>query len=225
MVWDLTDQQLSSRPIFNAISWAAAGWPFFLSGGHRTRSDVMRQRAELRYRQFRSGRLEKQPTDPAVAGRNQRDTEDGAPGYLPQAGFTITELIVVVTLVILLAAFALSAYGKLVNGARVVKSASLVTALATAKSMFVTDKNTTPAQIAVFNADPESNFAMIAPYIRINGATARDVNDLLLLCDIPSDGVTVTIGTIDDGSSGGTAGVAPTVTGFGYLAASPRPGG
>ena len=225
MVRDLTDEQSSNWPIFNATSWAAPVWPFFLSGGHRTRSDVLRQIAALRYRQFRSDRLKKPPTELAAAGRNQRDSEDGAPGYLPQAGFTIIELIIVVTLVILLAALALTAYSKVVNGARVVKSAGLVTALATTKSMFVADKNTTPAQIAAFNADPESNFAMIAPYIRINGATPEDVDDLLLLCNIPSDGVTVTIGTVDDGSSGGMAGVAPTVTGFGYLAASPTPGG
>ena len=77
MVRDLTDEQSNNWPIFNATSWAAPVWPFFLSGGHRTRSDVMRQRAELRYRQFRSGRLEKQPTDPAAAGRNQRDLGNG----------------------------------------------------------------------------------------------------------------------------------------------------
>jgi Tfp pilus assembly protein PilE len=72
-------------------------------------------------------------------------------GYLPQGGFTITELIVVVTLIILLAALAIAAYNKVVNDARIAKSAGLVATLATAKSMFVADKNTTPAQIAAFN--------------------------------------------------------------------------
>jgi Tfp pilus assembly protein PilE len=147
-------------------------------------------------------------------------------GYLPQGGFTITELIVVVTVVILLAAIAVTVYNKLVNDARVAKSAGLVTTLATAKSVFVADRNTTPAQIVAFNAAPESNFAIIAPYIRINGATPKDMNDLLSLCGIPSNGVTVTTGTVDDGSSGGgTIGTAPTVIGYGYSAASPTPGG
>ena len=136
-------------------------------------------------------------------------------------------MIIVITLVILLAALAVTAYNKLVNDARVAKSANLVTTLATAKSMFVADKNTTLAQIAAFNSAPESNFPMIAPYIRINGATPQDMNDLLSLCGIPSNsGVKVTIGTVDDGSSGGgTAGIAPTVIGYGYSASSPTPGG
>ena len=167
---DVTNEQGSSRPIFDATSWAAAGWPFFRSGGRRTRSAVMTQTG-LRYRQSVSDRLEKQSTDRAAAGRNPRDSGDGTPGYFPKGGFTITELIIVITLVILLAALAVTAYNKLVNDARVAKSANLVTTLATAKSMFVADKNTTPAQIAAFNAAPESNFTMIAAYIRINGAT------------------------------------------------------
>jgi Tfp pilus assembly protein PilE len=147
-------------------------------------------------------------------------------GYLPQGGFTITELIIVVTVVILLTALAITAYNKLVNDARVAKSANLVTTLAAAKSMFVADKNTTPGQIAAFNAAPESNFTMIAQYIRISGATPKDMNDLLSLCGIPPNGVTITIGTVDDGSSGGgTTGVAPIVTGYGYSAATPTPDG
>ena len=140
---------------------------------------------------------------------------------LPQRGFTITELIVVVTLVILLAALAVTAYNKLVNDARVAKSAGLVTTLATAKSMFVSDKSTTPAQIVAFNADPEGSFTVIAQYIRINGASPKDMNDLLSLCGIPTSGdIKVTIGTVDDGA-GGTPGVAPTVIGYGISAASP----
>ena len=226
MVRDVTDEQRSSRPILNATLWAAGGWPFLLSGARRIRSAVMTQIAALCHRQSGSDHLEKQPTDPAAVGRNPRDSGNAVPSYLPQGGFTITELIIVVTLVVLLAALAVTAYNKLVNDARVAKSANLVTTLATAKSMFVADKNTTPAQIAAFNAAPESNFTMIAAYIRINGATPKDMNDLLSLCGIPSNGVTVTIGTVDDGSSGGGAtGVAPTVTGYGYSAATPTPGG
>ena len=195
MVRDVTDERRSSRPVFNATLWTAAGWPFFLSGGRRTRSAVMTPIAGLRYRQSGSP-LEKRLTGPATAGQNPADA-----GL--QGGFTITELIIVITLVILLAALAVTAYNKLVNDARVAKSANLVTTLATAKSMFVADKNTTPAQIATFNSAPESNFTMIAVYIRINGATPKDMNDLLLLCGIPPDSVKVTIGTVDDGSSGG----------------------
>ena len=202
MVRDVTDERRSSRPVFNATLWTAAGWPFFLSGGRRTRSAVMTPIAGLRYRQSCS-LLEKRLTGPATAGQNPADAGGGTPGYLLRGGFTITELIIVITLVILLAALAVTAYNKLVNDARVAKSANLVTTLATAKSMFVADKNTTPAQIAAFNAAPESNFTMIAAYIRINGATPKDMNDLLSLCGIPSNGVTVTIGTVDDGSSGG----------------------
>ena len=147
-------------------------------------------------------------------------------GYSPQSGFTIAELIIVVTLVILLTALAIGAYNKLVNDARVAKSANLVATLATAKSMFVADTKTTRAQIAAFNADPEGNFAMIASYIRINGATPRDMNDLLSLSGIPPGGITVTIGAVDDGtSSGGSTGQAPTVIGYGYSVTSPTPRG
>jgi type II secretory pathway pseudopilin PulG len=225
MVRDESDEQRSSRPIFNASPWAAAVWPFFLSGGRRSGSAVMPQTAALRYRQSRSDHLEKQPTDPPAAVRNPRDSGGGALVYLPQGGFTITELIIVITLVILLAALAVTAYNKLVNDARVAKSANLVTTLATAKSMFVADKNTAPAQIAIFNAAPESNFTVIAAYIRINGATPKDMSDLLSLCGIPPNSVTITIGTVDDGSSGGgTTGTTPTVIGYGYSAASPTPG-
>jgi len=225
MVRDVTDERRSSRPVFNATLWTAAGWPFFLSGGRRTRSAVMTPIAGLRYRQSCS-LLEKRLTGPATAGQNPRDAGGGTPGYFAQGGFTITELIIVITLVILLAALAVTAYNKLVNDARVAKSANLVTTLATAKSMFVADKNTTPAQIATFNSAPESNFTMIAVYIRINGATPKDMNDLLLLCGIPPDSVKVTIGTVDDGSSGGgTTGITPTVIGYGYSASTPTPGG
>jgi hypothetical protein len=65
MVRDMTDEQRSSRPIFNATAWAAASWPFFCVA----RSTVMIQIAALR------SRLEKQPTD---LRRNPRDLGDGA---------------------------------------------------------------------------------------------------------------------------------------------------
>jgi hypothetical protein len=65
MVRDVTDEQRSSRPIFNATAWAAASWLFFCVA----RSTVMIQIAALR------SRLENQPTD---LRRNPRDLGDGA---------------------------------------------------------------------------------------------------------------------------------------------------
>ncbi len=61
----VTDEQRSSRLIFNATLWAAAGWLFF----RVARSTVMIQIAALR------SRLEKQPTD---LRRSPRDLGDGA---------------------------------------------------------------------------------------------------------------------------------------------------
>jgi len=53
MVRDVTDEQRSRRPVFNATLWAAASWLFF----RVAHSAVMIQIAALR------SRLEKQPTD------------------------------------------------------------------------------------------------------------------------------------------------------------------
>src|ERR1700720_795893 len=61
----VTDEQRSSRPIFNATLRAAASWLFF----RVARSTVMMQIAALR------SRLEKQPTD---LRRSPRDLGDGA---------------------------------------------------------------------------------------------------------------------------------------------------
>jgi len=61
----VTDDQRSSRPIFNSTLWAAAGWLFF----RVARSTAMIQIAALRLR------LEKQPTD---LRRSPRDLGDGA---------------------------------------------------------------------------------------------------------------------------------------------------
>ena len=71
LVRDVTDEQRSSRPIFNATLRAAASWLFFLRRGGST---FMIQIAAL-YRQSGSDRLEKQPTD---LRRNPRDLGDGA---------------------------------------------------------------------------------------------------------------------------------------------------
>src|SRR5271166_521156 len=67
----VTDEQRSSRPIFNATLRAVAGWLFF----RVARSTVMIQIAALR------SRLEKQPTD---LRRNPRDLGDGALELTPR---------------------------------------------------------------------------------------------------------------------------------------------
>jgi prepilin-type N-terminal cleavage/methylation domain-containing protein len=131
------------------------------------------------------------------------------------SGFTIVELIVVITVIGLLAAIAVGAYNKVVNDAKVTKSMALVNTLATAKSLFVSDPNTTPAMIQTFNGAPDSNFASIARYIRVNGAQPTDVNNLMQLSGLPS-GVAITLGTVDDSSfQGGHTDQAPAVTGYG----------
>ena len=88
-------------------------------------------------------------------------------------GFTIVELIVVVTVIGLLAAIAVGAYNKVVNEAKVTKSLAFVSTLATAKALFVADPKTTPALISTFNGGPDSNFAVIAPYIQGEGGSTN----------------------------------------------------
>ena len=128
-------------------------------------------------------------------------------------GFTIVELIVVVTVIGLLAAIAVGAYNKVVNDAKVAKSTALVNTLSTAKSLFVADPKTLPADITGFNSSQD--FTKIAPYIRVNGAQPQTVADLLSMSGLPST-VTVTLGTVDDSSFGGTnTDQKPTVTGYG----------
>jgi prepilin-type N-terminal cleavage/methylation domain-containing protein len=130
-------------------------------------------------------------------------------------GFTVVEMIVVVTVIGLLAAIAVGAYNKVVNDAKVAKSTALINTLSTAKSLFVADPNTTPAQISTFNSAPDSNFNLIAPYIRVNGQQPADEPTLLSLSGLPST-VTITLGTVDDSSfNGGHTDQAPTVTGYG----------
>jgi len=137
-------------------------------------------------------------------------------------GFTIVELIVVVTVIGLLAAIAVGAYNKVVNDAKVAKSTALVNTLATAKSLFVANPQTASSDISTYNADPDGNFSKyIAPYIRVNGAQPSDMADLLAKSGFPSGVVTVHLNTVDDSSlvpSGGHSDVAPTVTGYGLPA-------
>jgi len=58
-------------------------------------------------------------------------------------GFTIVELIVVVTVISLLVAIAVGAYNKGFNDAKVTKSLAFVNTLPTAKALFVADPKTT----------------------------------------------------------------------------------
>ena len=138
-------------------------------------------------------------------------------------GFTIVELIVVVTVIGLLAAVAVGAYNKVVNDAKIAKSTALVNTLSTAKSLFVADPKTAPGDISTYNGDPDGNFAKyIAQYIRVNGVQPGSTDQLLSMSGLPgSDVVKITLGTVDDSSFGGTTkDVAPTVTGYGLTASN-----
>jgi prepilin-type N-terminal cleavage/methylation domain-containing protein len=131
-------------------------------------------------------------------------------------GFTIVELVVVVTIIGLLAAIAVGAYNKVVNDAKTVKAAALVNTLSTAKSLFVADPQTTEAMIQDFNG---GNFARIAKYIRVNGAIPTDINttpgtSLVALSGLPTT-VNITLGTVeDDNVNPPVLDSPPTVTGY-----------
>jgi prepilin-type N-terminal cleavage/methylation domain-containing protein len=129
-------------------------------------------------------------------------------------GFTIVELIVVVTVIGLLAAIAVGAYNSVVNQAKTTKSLALVNTLATAKSLFVADPATTEALIQNFNGSTgDTQFALIAKYIRVNGAIPTNTANLLQLSGFPPGVVTITLGTVDD-SANNVTDSAPTVTGY-----------
>ena len=130
-------------------------------------------------------------------------------------GFTIVELIIVITVIGLLAAIAVGAYNKVVNDAKTAKAAALINTLSTAKSLFVSDPQTTQTMIGSFNSSSgDGQFAMIAPYIRVNGAQPTSVANLLQLSGFPS-GVAITLGTVDDSAfQGGHTDQAPTVIGY-----------
>ncbi len=130
-------------------------------------------------------------------------------------GFTFFELVVFVTLIGILAGLDVAAYNKVVDEAKVTKSLALVNSLATAKALFVADPRTTPALVSRFNGGPDDNFAMIAPYTRVNGILPTGEADLVAKFGMPST-VKVTLGTVDDSSFGGSnPNQAPIVTGYG----------
>ena len=111
-------------------------------------------------------------------------------------------MIVVVTVVGFLAAVALGAHAKVANDAKIIKYKALISTLTAAKSAWLADPATTLREVETFNAGPEANFAMIAPYIRVNGAQPTNERHLLSLSVMPNS-VRIRLGTVDDSSFGG----------------------
>ena len=132
-------------------------------------------------------------------------------GRTRERGFTIVELIAVVTVISILTTLALSAYNKVVNDAKLANANALVSTLMTAKTAFVADPSTSLAAIQQFNAAPDANFASIAPYIRINGAQPASEDDLRKLEGFPLS-MSIALGRVDDSGLGGSnADQAPAV--------------
>ena len=133
-------------------------------------------------------------------------------GRTRERGFTIVELIVVVTVVSILSAFAIAAYNKVVNDAKLANASALISTLSTSKTAFVADPSTSPAEIQQFNSAPDANFASVAPYMRVNGVQPASEDDLRKLEGLPAS-TSITLGTVDDSRFGGSnADQAPTVT-------------
>jgi prepilin-type N-terminal cleavage/methylation domain-containing protein len=132
-------------------------------------------------------------------------------GRTRERGFTIVELIVVVTLMSMLTPLAVFAYNKLLNDTKLVKANALVSTLSTAKTAFMADPSTSPAAIQEFNSAPDANFALIAPYLRVNGVQPASQDDLKKLEGFPSS-TSIALGRVDDSSFGGSnTDQAPTV--------------
>jgi prepilin-type N-terminal cleavage/methylation domain-containing protein len=130
-------------------------------------------------------------------------------------GFTIVELIVVVTVIGFLAAIAVGAYNKVVNDAKATKSLALVNTLSTAKSLFVADPATNETLIQNFNTTTgDTQFALIAPYIRVNGAIPTSEANLLLISGFPAGVNITTLGTVDDKGPPVVVDSPPQVTGY-----------
>jgi prepilin-type N-terminal cleavage/methylation domain-containing protein len=133
-------------------------------------------------------------------------------GARANRGFTIVELIVVITVIGLLAALAVGAYNKVVNDAKTAKAQALVNTLSTAKSLFVADPNTTEQMIQAYNTAPA--FASIQNYIRVNGAVPTSEANLLTLSGMPAT-VTISLGTVEDDTvTPNIPDSPPTVTGY-----------
>jgi prepilin-type N-terminal cleavage/methylation domain-containing protein len=116
-------------------------------------------------------------------------------------GFTIVELIVVVTVLGLLAALAVGAYNTVVSQAKQAKSQALVSTLSTAKSLFVADPARVESDITTYNgAADDARFTQLAPYIRVNGNIPHTMADLLTFSGMPAT-VAITLGTVDDPSA------------------------
>ena len=130
-------------------------------------------------------------------------------------GFTIVELIVVVTVIGLLAALAVGAYNTVVYQAKQAKSQALVNTLSTAKSLFVADPARVEADITAYNGGAvDAQFTAIAPYIRVNGNIPKTTADLLNFSGMPAN-VVITLGTVDDPSANPpVVDSPPTVNGY-----------
>jgi prepilin-type N-terminal cleavage/methylation domain-containing protein len=208
---------------FNSIisgTIAGDGFPQFRSNEKQVKSGFWKLRIE---RHNLISRIERLVTP------NRLPTKDRI-AKTAQAGFTIVEMIVVVTIIGLLAAVAVGAHTKVANDAKVTRYKALISTLTAAKSAWLANPTTTAGDVQTFNADPEAHFAMIAPYIRVNGAQPTDEQNLLSPSGMPkrtsitsldssdstTTGVRIRLGTVDDSSFGGqNQDQAPTVTGYG----------
>ena len=136
----------------------------------------------------------------------------GCLGRTRERGFTIVELITVVVVTSMLATLPIIAYNRVVNYAKLTVASALVSTLATAKTAFVAEPSTSSAKIQQFNSAPDANFALIAPYIRVNGVQPASEDDLRKLAGFPVS-TSIALGTVDDSGFGGSnADQAPTVT-------------
>ena len=133
-------------------------------------------------------------------------------GRTRERGFTIVELIVVVTVISILSALAIAAYNKVVNDAKLANASALVSTLSTAKSAFVADSSTSSTEIQQFNSAPDANFASVAPYIQVNGVHPASEDHLRKLEGLPAS-TSIALGTVDDSELGGSnTDQAPAVT-------------
>jgi prepilin-type N-terminal cleavage/methylation domain-containing protein len=161
---------------FNSIisgTIAGDGFPRFRSNENQVKSGFWKLRIE---RHNLISRIERLVTP------NRLPIKDRI-AKTAQAGFTIVEMIVVVTIIGLLAAVAVGAHTKVANDVKVTRYKALISTLTAAKSAWLANPATTAGDVQTFNADPEANFAMITPYIRVNGVQPMDEQNLLAIRD------------------------------------------